>query len=135
MQLRCYWCSEPLLYDGSQLRSLFAYTQFGILGDSIVAWVGPCEVPPNRILDVEDRRGQQRICGKEMLHFVVELFDASLSFGVLLQRVMATMAMELLHEMSPLDLSARPCLLREGDDLLRGEKIPRSGKGQKRGKT
>ena len=126
--LKCYWCSEPFLYDGSQLHSLFAYTRFGVLGDSVVAWVGPCEVPQSRILDVEDRRNHQSIGGKEMLHFVIELFDTPLSFGVLLQRIIADLARELLYDMSPLNLRTSSGLLREGDDLYEVKG------GEKRGK-
>ena len=128
MKLKCHWCSESLLYDGSQLRSLFAYNKFGVLGDSIFAWIGPCKIPSSNILDVEDRLNRQSICGKEMLHFVVELFHVPLSFGVLLQRIMAAIATELLHELSSLDLHSRSSffLFREGDDLYIEEAGERS---------
>lgn len=108
-------------YDGSQLRSLFNYLQHGVLGDSIVAWIGPCQIPFEHMVDGEDLRAQAKIEGSEMVHFIVELFETQLFAGVCAQRLMASVVMEHLREGSPvreLALSLR----RDGDDIYAGEK-------------
>lgn len=102
-------------YDGTQLKSLFAYLDHGILGDSIVAWVGPCEVSFEHMVDGEDLRDQSEIRGSRMVHFIVEKFGASLSETVALQRLLSSIAKDVLTEkMGP---NPRFAVRRSGDDL------------------
>ena len=104
---------EGFTYDGSQLRSLFAYEKYGLLGDSMVAWRGPCAVDFDHMVDGEDRRAGATIAGSEMVHFIVEKFDCPLVGAVALQRLLSAMAIEVLRELSP----AAQGLCREGDDI------------------
>ena len=60
-------------YDGSQLVSLHNYLQHKLLGDSIVAWVGPCDVSIEHMVDGEDLLQNAEIRGSKMLHFLIEL--------------------------------------------------------------
>lgn len=107
---------EQSTYDGTQLRSLFAYLDHGILGDSIVAWVGPCNVPFAHMVDGEDLRDQSDIRGSRMLHFIVEKFAATLAETVALQRLLSAIAKDVLQKkMSPL---AQVSIRRAGDDLF-----------------
>ena len=112
--MHTFFVPDAVDYDGAQIRSLWAYREFGLLGDSIVAFVGVCDVKPELMVDIEDLRAGERIFSRKMLHFIVEHFDANLEAAVLRQRVLAGLVMETI-------LRARPglaaTLRREGDDL------------------
>jgi hypothetical protein len=97
-------------YDGTQIRSHWAYREFGIQGDSILAFRGACEVPPAHMVDLEDLRAESRIAGPDMLHFVAEHFDTDLEKAVLRQRLLAAIVQA--------ELGGR--VTREGDDLYVG---------------
>jgi hypothetical protein len=114
------WVNENLHYDGSQLRPLFAYLQFGILGDSIISWRGSCDVTPESMVDGEDLNQGAKIASEEMLHFIIEVFDRELATGVLIQRIFAAIAKDILHEISP--RLGEEILVREGDDLYWGDR-------------
>lgn len=120
--MKNFWIEETFKYDGTQLRSLFAYLKYGVLGDSIVSWVGPCDVSLDHMVDGEDKRANARICGSKMLHFIVEKFDVNLTGAVFLQRLLAANAYELLLQMSPLLASSKLSWKREGDDLYWNDK-------------
>lgn len=102
-------------YDGTQLRSLFAYLEHGILGDSVVAWIGSCDVSFEHMVDGEDLRDESAIRGSEMLHLIVEKFDANLAEMVALQRLVSAIAKDLIEARKT--SSAAVSLRREGDDL------------------
>ena len=106
---------EKSEYDGTQLKSLFAYLDHGILGDSIVAWIGPCNVSFEHMVDGEDLRDQSEIRGSRMVHFIVEKFGASLSETVALQRLLSSIAKDVLLE--KMGTQPRFSIRRSGDDL------------------
>jgi hypothetical protein len=99
---------ERIDYDGLQIHSLWAYRTFGLQGDSIVAFVGGCEIPFGNMVDLEDVRSKSRIASPRMLHFIVEHFDLDLEKAVLRQRLLSARVKDLL----PADV------VREGDDLF-----------------
>lgn len=99
-------------YDGSQIRSHWAYREFGIQGDSLVAFRGACAVPPANMVDIEDLLAGARIAGPDMLHFIAEHFDTDLEKAVLRQRILAALAQAELGD------HVRRC----GDDLFLGRK-------------
>ena len=45
---------KKIKYTGAQLRPLWAYENFGLLGDSIVSFIGPCSIPFSNMIDAED---------------------------------------------------------------------------------
>ena len=106
---------KEFTYDGSQLRSLFAYLNYGVMGDSIVSWVGPCQIPEEKIVDGEDLLAGEKIEGSLMLHFIIEYFPAHLSLGVSLQRLLASLAKDYISQ--KLELSSSE-ITRQGDDLF-----------------
>ena len=106
---------QPLNYDGSQLRPLFAYETFGLRGDSVVSFIGACDVEKQHMLDGEDKFAGDQIKGSEMLHFIIEVFRPNLFAAVSFQRLVASLCGETLMQMS--DQPIR----REGDDLFFGE--------------
>ncbi len=95
-------------YDGTQLCSLWAYREFGVQGDSIVMFRGPCEIPTENIVDLEDVRAGARIAGPDMIHFIVEHFDRDLEKAVLRQRVLVAAARD----------ECGGNVVRRGDDLF-----------------
>jgi hypothetical protein len=103
-------------YDGTQLKPLFAYLEHGLLGNSAVAWVGPCDISFDHMVDGEDLREGSAIRGSRMLHFIVEIFDRDLFAGVALQRVMASLARDVIEAKAERRLAGQR-LRREGDDL------------------
>ena len=109
-------------YDGTQLRSLYAYLDHGLLGDSIVAWVGPCNIDFAHMVDGEDLLAKAEIRGSRMVHFIVEKFPATLPEMVALQRLLASIAKDLIETMS--DQSR---VRRDGDDIY--VKLP-TGEGK-----
>lgn len=104
-------------YDGSQLASLRGYLNHGLLGDSIVAWIGACDVTFEHMVDGEDLLQKAKIAGDKMLHFVIEKFDISLFAAVSLQRLLASIVMDCLKERE-----AAHELVRQGDDIFLGDR-------------
>lgn len=104
---------ETFVYDGTQLRSLYAYLEHGILGDSAVAWVGPCHLKADKIVDAEDLRQNSKIEADEMLHFIVEAFDVSLFSMASLQRLMGSLVQDFIFAKTGVSL------VRYGDDLYK----------------
>lgn len=105
------------LYDGAQLTSLRNYLKFGLLGDSIVSWIGPCNVTPEHMVDGEDLLAKAEIRGDKMLHFTVELFDSTLFAAVGVQRLLAAIVKDALRSTSP-KTALITQLTREGDDIF-----------------
>ena len=115
------WIEEDLNYDGSQLKSLYAYIHQGVLGDSIVAGVGTCDIPFEHMVDGEDLLAKAEIRGGKMLHFIFEKFNTELFSAVAAQRLCASLTIDLLKKMSR-ESTLTDQLRREGDDVFVNEK-------------
>lgn len=100
------------VYTGAQLRPLWIYLNWGLLGTAGVAWVGRCDVSIDKMLDGEDKRANARICGDSMLHFIFELFETDLLAAVFFQRLMAVWIQVAFFKLAP-----GVVLKRDGDDL------------------
>lgn len=111
--MKTHVATEEILYDGTQLRSHFAYRRFGVRGDSMVAFRGPCRVELTEMVDLEDVRAQQGIVSPAMVHFIVEHFDVVLDLekAVLRQRMLVHLAGERLRP------NTSTPIIRRGDDL------------------
>jgi len=92
--MRFHFSDSPLTYDGTQLRSHFIYRQWDILGPACVAFVGPCRVSLDHMVDLEDVKQRAPISSDKMLHLLWEDFEVNLAAGVLWQRL----AVAILHE-------------------------------------
>jgi hypothetical protein len=119
--LKSKFINKNFIYDGSQLRALYAYREFGILGDSIISWVGPCNVSPEHMVDGEDLNMGEKICGDEMLHFIVEKFNINLFSAVALQRIMTSLAIDVIKKQSK-KASLLKKMIRDGDDIYVADK-------------
>jgi hypothetical protein len=107
------WCDEPIAYDGSQLRAHWLLHRFGLAGDALVAFRGPCRVGRDEMADLADLDGPG-ISGDDMVHFVWECFAApDLLLAVHRQRLLAAQAREVLAELAPATV-----VRRDGDDLF-----------------
>jgi len=88
---------EELVYDGSQLKSLWAFSLLGIKEDSIVSFIGPCNVKAEHMVDMQDLIEGDKIYSPLMLHFIVEHFDeVNMRLIATRQRLLVTIAEDLL---------------------------------------
>ncbi len=117
--MKSLFIDKKFPYDGTQLHSLFAYLEHQILGDSIVAWQGACDISFAHMVDGEDLNAKSEIRGGDMLHFIIEKFDMKLNGAVYMQRLLAAHAFDLVREKlaSSGRLEDTTKLKREGDDI------------------
>ncbi len=110
--LRIYFHPDELAYTGVELRPHYLLSHFKLRGSAIAAFIGPCHVKTEHLVDWEDRMQGDFIQAKLMLHFLGEFFGISLPQGVLLQRlIMATLA-------ESLNTKLKQRVTRSGDDLF-----------------
>jgi hypothetical protein len=112
--MKVHFFDEPFVYTGKELRSHFVRARTGMYGDAAMAWVGPCEVATETLVDLEDREAGHIIRARSMLHFIVEVFENDLLRAVYRQRLLVSIAADALREMT-----GQP-ILRKGDDLFVG---------------
>lgn len=107
---------EEMPYTGRELTAHWAFRNFDLLGDSIVSFLGPCDVPIDRMADLMDVKAHAPIRSKRMLHFILEHFGCHLETAVLRQRLLICMLSEALNT----QVQGR-AIRRKGDDLFEGE--------------
>jgi hypothetical protein len=100
-------------YTGKELHSLWAYRNHGVQGDSIVAFVGPCDVPTESLVDEADRKEGSFIRSERMLHFIVEHFEHDLEKAILRQLLLVCLCQAELNRRL-----GRPAVERRGNDLF-----------------
>lgn len=101
------------VYTGRELRPHFILETFGVVGTAVVGWVGPTHVATSELVDWVDRREKETIVAREMAHFIVEMFGASLRETVLFQRLWIARISDLLGS----DIEKR------GNDLFGPDKL------------
>lgn len=110
--MKSQYIEEPITYTGEQLRSNFAYRTFGILGDSIVAFSGKCDIKKEHMVDIEDLSAGNVIYSESMLHFIAEHFKADLEHAILRQMLFAHIIRDAING------EVGKCIVRcEGSDL------------------
>ncbi len=112
--------AQKINYDGSQLSPLFAYMHHAVHGDSIVAFEGACHVGFDKMIDAEDLVAKAKIESDSMLHFIVEMFHQDLTTAVSLQRLLVSIAEDILNSTSTVLKNKK--IWREGDDLYLDKK-------------
>jgi hypothetical protein len=124
--IRIHLDAQPRAYTGVELRPHYLLTELGLPGSAVGAFIGPCRVETEHLVDWEDRLAHDRIEAREMVHFLGEFFGASLREGVLRQRLfMATLGQSLNERLRAAGRPER--LLRSGDDLF----VPGAGGDRK----
>lgn len=111
-----HFSPNPQSYDGTQLRSHFIYETWDIMGEACVAFIGPCEVSLNHMVDLEDVKKKAPIAADQMLHVLLEHFQWDLSTGILWQHLMVALLRECLQDHGVEGLK------RKGNDLFREQK-------------
>jgi len=97
-------------YDGSQIKSLWAFKNFRLKEDSIIGFIGPCSVRGDSLVDFEDYLDNQVIYSPKMLHFIVEHFDeVSVRLICTRQHLLVTIVKDVLDNHD---------VMRKGDDLF-----------------
>ncbi|OGI01732.1 MAG: hypothetical protein A2Y25_06615 [Candidatus Melainabacteria bacterium GWF2_37_15] len=105
---------NEICYTGKELSPHWIYKNHNIQGDAIVSFIGVCEVKLTEMVDIEDVLDNSPIYSKKMLHFIVEHFNMNLVEGILRQRLLVTIARDII-----LENKVNPNLLcRKGDDLF-----------------
>lgn len=96
-------------YTGVELRSGWVASRTGLSGDAAAAFVGPCHVPNQHLVDMDDVRAGSFIRAASMAHVIAE-HACALEVAILRQRVLVAILGEL--------VTARGNRVhRDGDDL------------------
>jgi hypothetical protein len=101
---------EELPYTGRELRAGWIRNKTSMEGDAAVAWVGPCRVETEDLVDQDDARAGSFIEAARMAHVIVEHPGCTLQVAVLRQRLLVCILGEVLGG------QAVDCE-RDGDDL------------------
>lgn len=102
---------SELGYDGSQIKSLWAYREAGVKEDSIISFIGSCNIQGDAQVNLENVVLQEKIYSPKMVHFIVEHFDeVSLRLICTRQRFLACLVQELIDNDSQVS--------RKGDNLF-----------------
>lgn len=86
--MKSLYVREKMEFTGEQLEPHWTYKNFDILGDSILAFVGPCEVEQKYLIGVDHFKKKTQIKSEMMLHFLVEHFDQDLEKAILRQKLL-----------------------------------------------
>ncbi|HAR62612.1 MAG: DUF366 domain-containing protein [Candidatus Margulisiibacteriota bacterium] len=108
--MKTYFHNEQIIYDGSNLQSLYAYKNFDVNGDSVISFTGPCLVDEH-LVDIEDKKAHAFIRSDNMVHFIIEHFDISLTETIFRQRLFIAIIRDYLGSK----------VIRKGDDLFYDE--------------
>ena len=103
---------DQIDYHGKQLRSHWIYEQTGILGDTIVCFIGKSDVKIDSMVDLQDVKDNAFIYSEKMLHFIIEHFNATLKESILSQRLFICIIQNTLN-----NLLGGNYVDRKGDDL------------------
>ena len=101
-------------YDGSQLAPHWIYKQTGIMGDAVVAFCGPCNIPYDNMADLEDVLASESIKADNMLHFICEIFGRDCFSAVGVQNAFVS-------EIQNALLKRGVSVAKKGDDLFIGK--------------
>ena len=106
---------NAITYTGSELRPHWGLEQTKVYGSLLTCFTGPCRVPTEHLVDMEDRLASDHIGAANMLHIIGEFYGTTLEAGVLYQRLLIEWAERLLREEG---LTTGTKIWRSGDDLF-----------------
>ncbi|OGC79071.1 MAG: hypothetical protein A2145_06510 [candidate division Zixibacteria bacterium RBG_16_40_9] len=107
---------DQIFFNGEQLKEHWAAENYDVVGDSIVAFIGPCQVSPDFLFDIRHRKKKTPIKSELMLHFIAEHFDTDYEKAVLRQKLLIHILKDKLNHRLGGDT-----LQRWGDDLFDGD--------------
>ena len=111
--MRSFFVRDEILFTGEQIGSFWAYKNYDILGDNIVAFIGPCQIEEKYIIGIDHFKKKTQIKSQRMLHFMVEHFDLDLERAILRQKLLVDILKDKLNHRLKGDV-----LQRWGDDLF-----------------
>ena len=115
--MQTLFIDKEIKYTGEQLAPHWIYKNFNIMGDALVAFIGECDVNLTHMVDIEDVINNEPIYSAKMLNFIYESFNSSLVETVYMQRLLVTLAKEIIEKSNP-DIEIK----RDGDDLFVNDK-------------
>jgi hypothetical protein len=119
MSVRTRLLDEEITYNGAQLRSGWIAEVAGLTGDAAVAFLGPCDVALEHMVDTVDLEAGARIASPRMVHIIIEHPGLDLIHITVRQRLLIAIAGEIINTHL-----GEPLIRREGDDLyLRDRKL------------
>lgn len=97
--MRSKFIKEDLNFTGEQFSSLFAYDSFNLLGDSIIAFIGACDVSIKEIADLElAKSGKKTFYCPKMLHFLAEHFEVDMEKAIFRSLLLLNIIKDLINE-------------------------------------
>lgn len=111
--MKSLFVRDEILFTGEQLSSFWAYKNYDVLGDNIVAFIGPCQVDEKYIIRIDHFKKKTQIKSERMLHFLVEHFELDLEKAILRQKLLVDILKDKLNHRLKGDV-----LQRWGDDLF-----------------
>ncbi len=114
--MKSLFVSEEIKFTGEQLHSHWAYANFDLFGDSIVSFIGPCEIEEKYLVGVDHYKKKIQIRSEKMLHFVLEHFDLDLEKAILKQKLLVSILKDKLNHRLKGDI-----LQRWGNDIFDGD--------------
>ena len=111
MKFQTHFHPTELQYNGPELSPHFILSKFRKEGSCLSAFIGPCMVKTDHLVDWEDRLQNDHIKAAKMIHFLGEFFGITLREGVWIQRLIVS---HLHSELLQQGVKAR----RDGDDLF-----------------
>lgn len=121
MSLQSKILDQEMSYDGTNLRSHWVWEQTGLWGNTVIAFVGPCDVPIEHMVDLSDVAQNKPIFSHKMLHFIGEFYGWSLRETILLQRLFISQVQQGIIKNS-FEQNQNIQLIRQGNDLYEGDK-------------
>jgi len=112
--MKSKFIEQEICYTGAELAPHWIYKNHNIQGDAIVSFIGECEVKLAEMVDITDVLENSPIYSKKMLHFIAEHFNMPLIEGVVRQRLLVTIANEVIMSYLP----SPDRVFRKGDDLF-----------------
>jgi len=108
---------DAVCYTGEQLRSGWVRERTGFEGDAAVAFVGPCDVAREHMVDRADLEAGAEIRSPSMVHIIVEHPGLDLGHITARQRLLMALAGEIIN-----GHLGEALVRRDGDDLYLGER-------------
>jgi hypothetical protein len=113
--MKARFVEERVDYTGKELRSGWLAERFGVEADAIVAFRGKCMVSGHDLVDLEDFEAGNIVAARDMLHFIAEISGLCLLGITFAQRLLCTIAQEVLNS-----AIVGYLVERRGDDLYVG---------------
>ncbi len=115
--MRTCLLEDAVCYTGEQLRSGWVREKTGLEGDAAAAFIGPCDVAREHMVDRVDLEAGAEIRSPSMVHIIVEHPGLDLDHITTRQRLLMALAGEIVNRHL-----GEALIERKGDDLYLGER-------------